>query len=169
MLLSILWCFVSLLLVFGRQVPLLRRLDWHIMVLGVDSMDKLIAAAHFLHSQKIAYIDIQSSPGHYWVVTDYVSSFRSALNLARKVPGVDDQYLNLCEKHDRFILRGIRKPGAIPEFKDYKDFPNSHVRQWLSEFEELFEHQEMNRSLALMEALRVGEVADMAADPAFEV
>lgn len=95
------------------------RIRWRrwALVLDCDSTEALYRATEDLHLRKIAYRIWVSSPPpamRFWVITDYVSSVRKCIKLMGQIPGVDPDYLGVCQHYKKIALRAFPKEGHRP-------------------------------------------------------
>ena len=67
--------------------------DVYVMVLDCDGTDEMLAACHMLAFDNLNYALVQSSPSHYWIITDYVDTLERVIAKMQTIPGVDQNLL----------------------------------------------------------------------------
>lgn len=149
-----------------------NRMDRYLMVLDCDGTDEMLAACHTLKHDKLNYALIQSTPSHYWIVTDYIDSFTNVFKLAKTIPGVDPKYLDFCDKNSMFTIRGMPKNGHIPQFQDSKSLKTEKAAWWFEAAYELYQHPATQRRTMtdkLQHHIADKSMAVLASDPTFEL
>lgn len=152
-----------------RYTP--RKLAKHIMVLDCDSLDNMIAACRTLKIDNIGYVVIESSPHHYWVVTNYIGNITDVTDRMSGIPGTDLNHMRLSRARGHISIRATPQVRSIPSFPSDISVLHKTVRRWYLRFKSNFDlHAErIQQTLILSEALANRKVADLASDPAFEV
>jgi hypothetical protein len=143
----------------------------YVMVLDCDGVDKMIGACHILDAYKIKYALVQSSPGKYWVVTDYVDHLAAVTDKMKQIPGVDELFIQHCGRFG-ISIRGVPTWGRVPVFADHSDLTNPNSIQFYRDLEAHFNRPEMKIRLkmeAVKHGLTSGKMIEMAADPEFSL
>lgn len=144
----------------------------HIMVLDCDGTDAMLGAVGLLKHDQINYALIQSSPHHYWIVTDYIDTFDAIMTKLQTLPGVDPQFIDYSRKAGQFSLRAIALPHRVPIFSGPGTLTNPHALDFFKQFSAHFEHPVVIRRLrAEIMALGIKEktLVDTLANPGFEL
>jgi hypothetical protein len=85
-----------------------------ILALDCDSPEARSQAQEDLESRTTGYVTFESSPGHYWIIVDYVGSLKKCLWKMGTIPGVDPQYKTYCKNMKGIFLRSWTKAGVTP-------------------------------------------------------
>lgn len=141
----------------------------HVMVLDVDSTANLIAATKVLKRDGIGWAGIESSPGHFWLVTDKIGQFNELFSYMEALPGVDPKYVKGTKKWKSFMLRAIARNSSKPKFGHCDDLADHRAVAFFKEFEQLHNDQIITENLGLIQHLKNGTMIGAAADPAFEI
>lgn len=148
----------------------------YIMVLDCDSIEESICAIHCLKTiYHIDYCTIQSSPGKFWIVTDYIGSAKNIVNLMRQIPGVDEKFVDKCYDQGMVTLRAMPKSDIYPEipiFPDQIELSSPHIRRWVNELKAYWENpilQETIKIRRIRESIKNKSTYEMIADPDFVV
>ncbi len=142
----------------------------HIMVLGCDGTDEMLGAVAMLIKDNIGYATIQSSPSHYWIITDYIAKFKSVIAKMRSIPGVDLNYIQFAEQHATLYLRAIALPNRVPIFPDTSKLTNPRSIVFYELFRDHFQHPEIDRRLyaeMVFHNITEKKMIEMAANPDF--
>lgn len=144
-----------------------RRL--HILVLDCDSLEEMYAAVKVLKRDNIPWAGIESSPDHFWIITDKVGTFKEILPILKSIPGVDKRYVKATETWKRLHLRAIPRKNSRPKFGEPTDLQDQRVINWYNCFQKLHNDPAIIEDLGLIEHLKQGTMAGAAADPSFDV
>lgn len=143
-----------------------------IMALDCDSQEASIAAARCLRREGIHWASVQSSPGKFWFITDFVAPFREVHAKMKTIVGVDVDYVAQCGRYKTCHLRAHPDIDRVPDVAnmDLGGIEDSRVRAWLNDFDRL--HHRMQSALEnirLKMALDKGEIYTIASDPGFDI
>lgn len=144
-----------------------RRL--HILVLDCDSLDEMYAAVRVLKRDNIGWVGIESSPDHFWIITDVVDTFKRIFPILEAMPGVDNSYIKATKTWKRLHLRAIPRQNSRPKFGKPADLRDQRVINWYNWFKELHNDPAIVEDLGLIQHLKQGTMAGAAADPDFDV
>lgn len=144
-----------------------RRL--HILVLDCDSLEEMYAAVRVLKRDNIPWVGIESSPDHFWIITDIVGTFKEIFPILKAIPGVDSRYVKATETWKRLHLRAISRKNSRPKFGEPTDLRDQRVINWYNSFKKLHNDPTIVENLGLIEHLKQGTMAGAAADPNFDV
>jgi len=155
------------------------RANEHVMVLDCDSSEAMLGTCHYLATHNINYALIQSSPSRYWVVCDRVAPFSEVIRMTYRIPGVDQNYLQMASATRFFSIRAVpwkpltitnKRDVSLPIFSKPDSLQNPLVRSWYCDFEQLWlepEVQERYRSEMIMARINSGQILCDAQDPEF--
>jgi hypothetical protein len=85
-----------------------------VVALDCDSSEDRDRAIEELDSLEFKYDVIESSPYKFWIIVDYVGSFKKCINLMSAIPGVHTDFINKCAWEKKIVLRAFPKNGFIP-------------------------------------------------------
>ena len=97
----------------------LLKKEW-LLPLDCDGVSDKDMATEYLDEIRQNYFVIQSSPGKFWIICDYIGSLKEVTKKLELVPGVDPLYLKCCQDKKFLNLRGYPKNGFIPVFDDLR-------------------------------------------------
>lgn len=141
------------------------------LAVDCDSDASAIVAAHCLCMEGIHYVQVESSPGKSWLITDYVGTHSEVQQVLSRTVGADKKFVQ--KSADTGInIRATVRLDAVPSFDIglANRLRDERVRHWLQCYHDLINKQDkILRNLKLTEALRLGTVYDLAADPDFLV
>lgn len=109
------------------------RKRW-LLVLDCDSHENKEKATEELRLLSIKYKVFMSSPNHYWVVTNYIGSFKNCLNFMQSIPGVDREFIGFCSKYKGICLRAFPKDGYRPNLSSNWDSFHGKASLWAEAF-----------------------------------
>jgi len=93
------------------------------------------------------YFVIQSSPGRFWIICDYIGSIKEVTKKLDEIPGVDPLFVNCCKDKKFLNLRGYPKNGFVPIFDDMRLLDTQHAsvryRKWVRNFNYYWYSEEM--------------------------
>lgn len=152
----------------------------HVAVLDCDSEDAMLAAAHWIKTEYgVAYTPIESSPGHYWLVTDLVGTIDHLIYQMHEIPGIDPKFIDLCRRQRMISVRvhpkvceGETIQLRSPKFRPDSALTNPLAKGWYNAFVSYFDspdYKKICKAIMLRESIKLGCVTTMAADPAFQV
>jgi hypothetical protein len=147
--------------------------DLYLMVLDCDSTDAMLACCRVLNQDEIGYALIQSSPSHYWVVTDYIDTFNNVITKMKTLPGADERHVNHASHIGRVSVRGVAVPGRVPIFyNDLEGLRDQRAVGWYRALHQLYETPAIKRRLlvaTLQQKVADGTLLSAAADPEFQL
>lgn len=146
--------------------------DTHVMVLDCDGTDEMLAASHMLATDGIGFALIQSSPSHYWIVTDFIAPLDDVLVKMRTIPGADTEHIEMCEKFGIVAIRGVALPGRVPIFQEPDSLTNPHSLTFYYELQKLYQHAAIARRLKaefMRQAIKDKNMGSLASDPEFQL
>jgi len=152
----------------------------HLMVLDCDSFADMAAACNWLKTEEhsVEYEVIESTPGRFWVVTDFVGTWKQIWGVFNHIPGVCTAFRdNYARKYKRLCIRAFPKlvggKPHTPVFPDEIGFPpNSAARTWMIAAKRYFESRHFNKickALLFMDRLSNNQMEQLMADPDFKV
>jgi len=116
--------------------------DMYLMVLDCDTKENKNKAVDYLKKNKTEHFIIQSSPESYWIICNVIDSIPNIITLMRKIPGVDERYINCSERDGVMVLRGFPKPGLVPQFGDTSKLTEDTMfNHWILNFKAYWESQ----------------------------
>lgn len=147
------------------------RFKSHVMVLDCDSMPGMLASARSLKLDNIGYVPVQSSPEHYWLVTNYVGTLQKILTKMAGIPGIDMRHRAMAKKHQNLHIRAMPRATDMPLFTDDDSVLSKPVRKWYRSLKALYDNHgaRIQEAIKLSTALHSGEIMQMAADPSFAI
>lgn len=117
----------------------------HIPMLDVDSQDVCMITRLWLEENKMKYIVVESSEGHFWVFLDALSSsFHKALKIAAAVPGVDVRFLEASREQRCFIVRGHLKDNKFMPTVLHSNTDNARLILFCKNLEEHFKDSKVD-------------------------
>jgi len=150
----------------------------HVLVLDCDSRENLIAGQHWIKSVwNLGSATIESSSGHYWIFTDYITDDISNIIFRMlEVPGADPKHILKSKERGAIQIRmtpkKIGNDYVSPVFAEDHDLTNENaitlynmVKKWFDSKD----YQMLIKSKQLRAALKDNKILDMATDPDFEV
>lgn len=148
-----------------------------VLVLDCDNQENLLAATHWIKTELgLGYAPINSSPGRFWVVTDYVGPVRKAVEMLLQIPGVDEKFTTFVSLTHRFWLRChpriIGDTIVNPVFPDTNDLTNPLAIAWYDSFRSLYmsnDYRKILKKIVLNQAIKDGRILELATDPQFIV
>ena len=148
-----------------------RRKSLSVMSLDCDGTDEMLAASHWLQTRLgINFVPIQSSPSHYWIITDLVDNTRAVLDVMAQIPGADSSHTALCRDWDDIFVRCLPKQNlALPIFPE-NTLQNPLAMAWYNEFQAHWESPGVEQfwyKLGLMMNIETGTMLDRASNPQF--
>lgn len=108
----------------------------HLLAVDCDSK-QCYESAHKYLSRMFNVETVQSSPDHYWLITDYVDKIGNVLKKMSSVPGVDPKYVNSCRSIGAVVFRAFPKKVGFPVMGD-SVFPPGLARDWIIKFKNHF-------------------------------
>lgn len=88
-----------------------------VLALDCDSeADKDVAVLE-LGLQKLGFKAFQSSPNHYWIITNYVASHKKCLEKMKTIPGVDPSFKHFCYGMKGIYIRAFPKNAFLPSLE----------------------------------------------------
>lgn len=105
------------------------RKKW-LLVLDCDSLVDKEKTLDELCLLGIKFKVIQSSPLHYWVVTNYIGSFKKCMLIMSAIPGVDKNFIEFCDKYEKIVLRVFPKEGYRPNTAQDFDSFSGRAKLW---------------------------------------
>jgi hypothetical protein len=152
--------------------------DHQLMILDCDSEDEMLATCHWLKTEcGIMYDLIQSgTPGHHWVVTDYVGKWKDIYKTMSIIPGVCTKYKEYCIKYKKMAVRAFPKiingkPNK-PVFPNEVNITDFVPRQWLLAIKAYYDseyYKKLMKAVYLCYCISEGKMSHIAADPGFEL
>lgn len=143
----------------------------HVMVVDCDGMNNMLAAVRSLKLDNIAYMPIQSSPEHFWIVADYIGTIKDVVAKMRTIPGADSDHTYMASQHKAVFLRAMPRFKDSPVFLDDDSMLSPPVQKWYREFKGLYDThgKRIRAAFELKEALINGTIGTLASDPAFAI
>ena len=110
---------------------------------------------------------------HFWIVTDYVAPMPHLVNVMRTIPGVDNKFIDYCDRKQTMFLRAHPKYATLPVFSDSHTLVTQSAIEWYEAFKAHFESPKM-KAIVMTRKLRnslgnPAEFSKMIHDPNFEV
>lgn len=119
------------------------------------------------------YVKVQYTD-HFWIITDYVATMPHLVNFIRTIPGVDNRFIDHCDRKQTMFLRAHPKYPTLPVFSDSHTLVNKSAIEWYEAFKAHFESPKM-KAIMMARKLRNAinydhaEFSKMIHDPDFEV
>lgn len=119
----------------------------YLMVLDCDSHQGMTDATDELYRRGIAKYVVESSPGHFWVICDYIADHKRTIREMETIPGVDGKYINCCRQNNTIVLRAYPKICGVPVFPDPLPIPKKvdHFSSWIRSFRSHWLSPDMTR------------------------
>lgn len=111
----------------------------HVPAIDIDGAEEYAFATKCLKEiHKVNYIEVESSPGHWWIFIDWSLPFKRAIDLVRTIGGRDEDHTILAKHYKRFLFRAFPKiRGNYPRF--FGKMPNDpEVAKWYVELVNYF-------------------------------
>jgi len=146
----------------------------HVMVVDCDNETGMIAAAHIIKSvfQK-EYEIVQSSEGHFWLITDIVGTFNNVMKYFDLIVGVDPKYSYFTKQRERFHLRLHPKNNSIPQFHNKRIcLQNPEAIRFYQQLKKDYTSKDMRMILEVFKVQQLwakGKLIDAAANPEFSI
>lgn len=145
-----------------------------IMCLDCDSEGAMLAALHYIKIElKYNCYVVESSPNHYWIITDYAAPFIEVYKLIQTIPGIDEKYVSYMKASKDIVLRSFFKEnGAAPKFVDNMQLTDPSIIEWVDALKSFWESKRMkqiHKAYILGKAVKDGTVQALMADPAYAV
>lgn len=148
----------------------------HILVMDCDSVSTMAAACHWLKTEEhIIYETIQSTPGRFWIVTNFIGTWKEVWGILRYIPGVCGDYKVFAREYKRLCIRAFPKlisgkPTApiIPEKLNL----NEVVSGWVNEVRDYYESslfKRIGKAIQLTDKISKGAMEILVADPSFQL
>jgi hypothetical protein len=151
--------------------------DKHLLVLDCDGVGEMAAACHWLKTEEnIRYETIESTPGRFWVVTEYINTWKYVWRLLKQIPGVCNGFrYGSVKDHKQISIRAFpklvnSKPHS-PIFPD-KISLNPVIVEWIEGLRAYFESalfKRVTKAVQLVDKLNKNAMEILAADPNFQV
>jgi len=96
-----------------------RRLfrQLHVPAVDCDSPESLeLVRKTAFDIAKTTHVNVESSPGHYWVIFDTVKTWTESLTFLDKITGMDRRHIDMCRNYKRFMFRAFPKQLGFPRF-----------------------------------------------------
>ncbi len=119
----------------------------YLMTLDCDSFQGMTDATDELYRRGIAKYVIESSPGRFWVICDYIADHKRAIKEMETIPGVDGKYIDCCRSNNTIVLRAYPRACGIPIFPQPLPAPNrdGYFSSWIRSFRSHWMSPEMTR------------------------
>lgn len=160
----------------------------HVLVADLDSSESLLAAKHWVSTEwGLGTAIIASSINHFWMIIDLVDKWQEIVRCLEILPGVDSGYISLSLKRKALQIRmipriegsqkgwrGLGCRGQIidPNFEADHDLklPEAiELYNFLKNWYTSAEYARLKKALILRNAIKNGEVSEMAQNPGFIV
>jgi hypothetical protein len=140
-----------------------------VAMLDVDTEDGLVATLVSLDRKGICYEVVESSPGHKWLITNFVGPIDDVLNLMQNTPGVDEKFVDMCVEIRKVFIRATFDQNASPPrfLSNGESFKkDTAAQEWFRNLREHFNGLESYYyDTRLKLALQNGKLHDYLADP----
>jgi hypothetical protein len=114
----------------------------YILAIDCDSAFDKDRAVFFLENQcKYETAVIESSPDHYWIITNHVGSLSEVTKIMGQVPGADE-YHTECSARTGILFRGtpkIDRPASFIPYFELETFGTGEVAEWYAAFKQYFQ------------------------------
>lgn len=145
--------------------------------LDCDSWNDMIAAKHWIKSHYgLNSVEIESSPGKFWVIVDKMMGLKEARSIILTTPGVDENYQVYIKHYRRgykcILVRACPKEnGYIPDFRQIDKITHPLILKWAKELKHWYEEELLpaRKALELAKSLKDGTFHEHMANPGFVV
>ena len=150
----------------------------HLLVLDCDSEDGMVAACHWLRTEEnIKYELIESTPGKFWVVTDFIGTWKHVWRVFDQIPGVCEEFRNkYAKKYKRICVRAFPKlingKPCAPIFPADIALKSFMAKQWMMGVRLYFDSgyfKKLCKAVLLVDKLDKNAMEQLAANPGFMV
>ena len=86
------------------------------------------------------YIEVESSPGRYWIFFDISYPFQKRYDFVHRLIGIDREHLEMCKKYKRFMFRAFPKQTGYPRVPKM-GMQNTIASKWFWELWNYFNSQ----------------------------
>jgi len=118
--------------------------DLYLLVADCDSITACQNTSAKLTKLNILHYVIESSPGHYWIIGDYINTKANIQFLLEEIPGVDTEYVRVIPHG--IVLRAFPKAGFKPTFINLDKLTGSKTFvNWIKSFKEYWDTDMMNQ------------------------
>jgi len=122
----------------------LFRPDLYLMVLDCDSQAECESAVDELNQRKIKHFLIESTPGRFWIICNFIAPIKEIIYVMEEIPGVDRNYIKVNKNRRTLVVRAYPKVQT-PTFGDMSKLDGSpRFVQWVKDFKEYWETEEMD-------------------------
>lgn len=85
-----------------------------VLVLDCDTPENKDKAIEEIRSMDLKYDVMESSLQRFWIIVDYIETFKKSIELMKTIPGIDLEFVNHCAYNKKIVLRAFPKNGFIP-------------------------------------------------------
>ena len=102
----------------------------HLMVFDCDSPQNLNLALGCLrrdnydNARDTRCAVYESTPDRFWIITNFIGKFKEIIKKVLLIEGVDQDWLKMCEKQGRLLLRAFPKNAILPRRLSSQNLPS---------------------------------------------
>ena len=108
----------------------------HLVAVDCDKFEDMQQASDYLSRNHIIDV-VESSPDHFWIITDHATDLKTAIKIMQDVPGADKDHVRSSGGLSRITFRAFPKQVGYPKMGSAV-FPDGPARLWLKEFRDYF-------------------------------
>lgn len=86
----------------------------HLLALDCDSREDVGKAVQDLNVRGIGYALIESSPFHFWIITDFIGSVSECISVMNNITGTHSEYITWARRQGDLFLRAFPRNGFRP-------------------------------------------------------
>ena len=98
----------------STQVAESNQYTLHLLALDCDSREDTEKAIRDLNVRGIGYSLIESSPFHFWIITDFIGSVSECLSVMDNIKGTHSEYITWTRRQGYLFLRAFPRNGFRP-------------------------------------------------------
>jgi hypothetical protein len=119
-----------------------RFLFWTkwVVVLDCDNVIDRDRAVEEIRSMDLKYDVMESSPGKFWVIVNYIGSFKKCIRFMETIPGVDRDFIRKCQWDKKIVLRAFPKNGFVPSIIALRSECYGYAGDWFYDFKTWWDH-----------------------------
>jgi hypothetical protein len=137
----------------------------HVLAVDCDSVEAKDKAVNQLSLQYAVDV-VESSPEHFWVITDQVGTWKETALSLQRVDGADKDFVSISLAHQKITFRAFPKQIDFSQIHAYprmgtKVFHAGLSRDWLTLFRAYYTSKSFRALAAIILSARTCRTCDM--------